>query len=91
MWERREVRDALGRRCPFIGAWGGRWVTIMAGIRGETVGGVNDDLSALKLRFKGGGGLTATVSWWKEGVLHQRRGWPWRLGRSGGALLGCSA
>jgi hypothetical protein len=61
MWERREVRDALGRRCPFIGARGGRRVTIMAGIGGETASSVNDDLSALKLRFRGGGGLTAAV------------------------------
>jgi hypothetical protein len=29
---------------------------IMAGIRGEMGGGVNGDLSALKLQFKGGGG-----------------------------------
>jgi hypothetical protein len=43
------VQDAPGQRCPFIGARGGRRVMIMAGIGGEMGGGVNGDLSALKL------------------------------------------
>jgi hypothetical protein len=47
------VPDASGWRCPFIGAGGGCRATILVGIGGETGGGVNGDLSALKLRFKG--------------------------------------
>jgi hypothetical protein len=43
------VQDASGRRCPFRGGGGGRRATIMAGIGGEMGGGVNGDLSALKL------------------------------------------
>jgi hypothetical protein len=43
------VWDAPGRRCPFIGAEGGRGVAIMASIGGEVGGSVNGDLSALKL------------------------------------------
>jgi hypothetical protein len=50
------VRDSPGQRCPFIRAGEGHQVTIMAGIRGEMGGGMNGDLSALKLRFKLGGG-----------------------------------
>jgi hypothetical protein len=38
-----------GWRCPFIGAGGGRGVTILADIVGETSGVVNGNLSALKL------------------------------------------
>jgi hypothetical protein len=54
------VQDPLGQRCPFIGAGGGRGAMIMAGIKGETSGGVNGDLSTLKLQFNGGG-VTAAV------------------------------
>jgi hypothetical protein len=43
------VQDAPGQRCPFIWAEGGCRAMIMAGIEGETGGGVNGDLSDLKL------------------------------------------
>jgi hypothetical protein len=64
MWERRRegwwvVRDALGQRCPFIGARGWRRLMTIAGISGETGGSVNGELSSLKLQFKGG--VTAAV------------------------------
>jgi hypothetical protein len=38
-----------GAEVPFYRGGGLRWATIMAGIRGEMGGGVNGDLSALKL------------------------------------------
>jgi hypothetical protein len=47
------VWDALGWRCPFIGAGEGRQAMIVAGIEGQMGGGMNGDLSSLKLRFKG--------------------------------------
>jgi hypothetical protein len=55
------VKDTLGWRCPFIGVGGGRQATLVAGIRGEMGGGVNGDLSALKLRFRGGNGCSLMV------------------------------
>jgi hypothetical protein len=45
-----------GAEVPFYRGRGGRQTTIMAVIGGETGGDMNGDLSALKLRFKGGGG-----------------------------------
>jgi hypothetical protein len=54
--EERGVVSGAGcseQRCPFIGAGGGHQAMIMVDIGGETSGGVNGDLSAVKLRFRG--------------------------------------
>jgi hypothetical protein len=48
------VGVAPGWRFPFIEARGGCRATIMAVIGGETGGGVNGDLSVVKLQFNGG-------------------------------------
>jgi hypothetical protein len=50
-----------GGGSPFIGARGGGRAAIMAGIRGETGGGVKGDLSAVKLRFNESNGCGLMV------------------------------
>jgi hypothetical protein len=66
----------------FIGARGGCRAAIMAGIVGETGGGMKGDLSVVKLRFNESNDYCLMVEG-GGGVLHRRRG---GLGASGAAV-----